>query len=179
MPKKQIKIDPKIDELTSNVLRLESALARALADYANLERRFADQSSSVILFATSGLLTKILDVRDHLALASVQIKDPSINMILNSIDKLLVEEGVTKVKTDGLFDPHSMECQEMGEGAKNQVVKVIRPGYRLHDRVLRTARVIVGSGSLVPKGAVPKGHSLTGDVANGQVGTPKAEGVSL
>lgn len=125
---------------------LKSQLARALADYANLERRFSEQSSAVIKFATSGLLTKLLDVRDHLALATTQIKDPSLTMILSHLDKLLVEEGVVEVKTDGLYDPTSMECQEMGIGEKDHIIKVIRLGYRLHDRVLRTARVVVGNG---------------------------------
>ncbi len=137
-------IDPKIAEL-------QASLARALADYANLERRFSEQSSSVIKFATSSLLTKLLDIRDHLAMASGQLKDQSLNMILSSFDKLLTEEGVMLVNTDGLYDPTSMECQELAEGEKDKVIKVIRPGYRLHDRVLRTARVVVGSGITAAK----------------------------
>lgn len=140
-PSKNQDLQPTIDDL-------QSKLARALADYANLERRFSEQSSAVIKFATSGLLTKLLDIRDHLAMASANFKDPSLTMILNSLDKLLVDEGVTEVKTDALFDPASMECQELGNGAKDHVIKVIRPGYRLHDRVLRTARVIVGNGQV-------------------------------
>lgn len=139
---------------------LELSLARALADYANLERRFSEQSSAVVKFAKADLLAKLLDIRDHLAMASVQLKDQSLNMILSSFDKLLVDEGVTEVKTDGLYDPISMECQELGEGEKDQVVKVVRPGYRLHDRVLRTARVIVGSGTPTPKGSDLKGSAL-------------------
>lgn len=144
MTKKILKTDSKISQL-------ESSLARALADYANLERRFAEQSSAVVKFAKADLLTKLLDIRDHLAMASVQLKDQSLTMILGSFDKLLVEEGVVEVKTDGMFDPSSMECQEMGEGAKDKVIKVIRPGYRLHDRVLRTARVVVGAGTPAPQ----------------------------
>jgi len=136
-------------DLESKISLLESQLARAVADYANLERRFGQQSSAVIKFAKADLLTKLLDIRDHLAMATVQLKDPSLTMILNSLDKILVEEGVVEAKTDTLFDPTSMECQEMGEGEKDKVIKVIRPGYRLHDRVLRTARVVVGSGVTV------------------------------
>ena len=143
MKKSQPKTAPILDPRIS---LLESSLARALAAYANLERRFSEQSSAVVKFAKSDLITKLLDVRDHLAMASVQIKDQSLTMILNSLDKILVEEGVEEVKTDGPYDPTSMECQELGEGEKDQVVKVVRPGYRLHDRVLRTARVVVGNG---------------------------------
>ncbi len=141
MPKKTLKTDPK-------TAQLEASLARALADYANLERRFQQQSSAVVKFANSNLLGKLLDIRDHLALASVQIKDPGLGMISKSLDKLLGEEGVTEIKTDGLFDPLTMECQEQGEGIKDQIIKVIRPGYLLHDRVLRSARVVVGSGQV-------------------------------
>lgn len=136
-----------VTEQAVKINQLESSLARALADYANLERRFSEQSSAVVKFANANLITKLLDIRDHLSMASSQLKDQSISMILNSFDKLLVDEGVTEVKTDGLFDPTSMECQEQSDGPKDKVIQVIRPGYRLHDRVLRTARVIVGSGS--------------------------------
>jgi molecular chaperone GrpE len=132
---------------------LKSSLARALADYANLERRFSEQSTSVVKFATANLLTKLLDLRDHLEMAAAQLKDPSLTMILSSFDKLLESEGVEMVKTEGTYDPRTMECQELGAGPKDQVIKVVRNGYRLHDRVLRTARVVVGNGT---ESAVPK-----------------------
>jgi molecular chaperone GrpE len=147
-PKTDPTLNPKSSPLESRISLLESSLARALADYANLERRFSEQSSAVVKFAKSDLITKLLDVRDHLAMATTQINDQSLTMILNSLDKILVEEGVVEVKTDGLYDPTSMECQELGEGTKDQVIKVVRPGYRLHDRVLRTARVVVGNGTV-------------------------------
>lgn len=148
---------------------LELSLARALADYSNLERRFSEQSSAVVKFAKADLLTKLLDIRDHLAMASVQLKDQSLNMILSSFDKLLVDEGVTEVKTDGPYDPTSMECQELGEGDKDQVVKVVRPGYRLHDRVLRTARVVVGSGTPAPAPQVSPAKETTPSSPRGSV----------
>jgi molecular chaperone GrpE len=137
-------IQPQVNPELEN---LKSSLARALADYANLERRFSEQSSSVVKFATANLLTKLLDLRDHLEMAATQLKDQSLNMILSSFDKLLQSEGVEVVKTEGQYDPTTMECQELSAGPKDQVVKVVRSGYRLHDRVLRTARVVVGNGT--------------------------------
>lgn len=156
MKKHTQKTEPVLDPKIS---LLESQLARALADYANLERRFSEQSTAVVKFAKSDLIGKLLDIRDHLSMASAQIKDQSLNMILNSFDKLLTEEGVVEVKTDGLYDPASMECQEMTEGPKDHIIKVVRPGYRLHDRVLRTARVIVGNGTPVPQGSDLEGSA--------------------
>lgn len=160
--KKTIKTNPDTTNLESRISLLESSLARALADYANLERRFSEQSSAVVKFAKSDLLTKLLDIRDHLSMASAQIKDQSLDMILSSFDKLLESEGVEVVKTEGAYDPHTMECQELGTGPKDQVIKVVRSGYRLHDRVLRTARVIVGSGDPAPAASAPQGSDLEG-----------------
>lgn len=148
--KKQLAKKPQTDQ-SDKIAHLESSLARALADYANLERRFAQESTSVIKFATSSILTKLLDIRDHLAMASSAINDQSITMILSSLDKLLSDEGVTQIKTDGLYDPATMECQETVPGTKDTIINVVRPGYKLHDRVLRSARVIVGSGVINKK----------------------------
>ena len=139
MPKKILKIDPRIVEL-------EAKLARAVADYANLERRFSEQSGSVVKFATANLLTRLLEVRDHLGLAAAA-GDQSLKLILSAFDKILVEEGVTEVPTTGAFDPNTMECQETAPGVKDQILRVTRPGYLLHDRVLRPARVVVGDGT--------------------------------
>lgn len=149
--KTPVKPDHKVAELESRISNLESSLARALADYANLEKRFERDSTSIIQFANSVLIEKLLEIRDHLGLATVQIKDQSLTMILNSLDKLLVEEGVTEVKTDGHFDANCMECHETRPGAPDQILEVIRRGYRLRDRVLRPARVVVGNGQPNPK----------------------------
>lgn len=145
--KKPLAKNPSPPQVNPELENLKASLARALADYANLERRFSEQSTSVVKFATANLLTKLLDLRDHLEMASAQLKDPSLSMILSSFDKLLESEGVEVVKTEGVYDPTTMECQELSAGPKDQVVKVVRSGYRLHDRVLRTARVVVGNGT--------------------------------
>lgn len=146
MQKTEPILDPKITRLETTVAELQAKLARALADYANLERRYSEQSYAIVKFAKSDLLSRLLDVRDHLGLVSDQIKDPSITMILSSFDKLLTDEGVTQIKTEDLYDATTMECQELVPGPKDQVIKVIRPGYLLHERVLRVARVAVGMG---------------------------------
>lgn len=139
MKAKTTKTDPQVS-------LLQDKLARALADYSNLEKRFSSESSSVVKFANANLLTRLLEVRDHLGLASLT-GDPSLKIILSTFDKVLTDEGVREVKAEGAFDPHTMECQETENGAKDQVVRVVRPGYLLHDRVLRPARVVVGNGT--------------------------------
>ena|SRR3989339_782868 len=132
---------------SKSVKDLESSLARALADYANLEKRFARDSASIVQFANANLLAKLLEVRDHLGLAASH-GDQSLELILSAFDKILTEEGVTIIKTHGVFDPNLMECHETAFGTKDHVISVIRPGYILNGRVLRPARVIVGNGQI-------------------------------
>lgn len=139
-------VDPHIGELESRISLLESNLARAVADYQNLEKRFARDSAGIVKFANASILEKLLETRDHLGAAATHLQDSSLNMILSSLDKILTDEGVTAIDTSGEFDPATMQCQEIVPGPANKVISVTRLGYRLHDRLLRAARVTVGSG---------------------------------
>lgn len=136
---------PQIDPKDTQITDLKGRLARALADYSNLEKRFERDSSSIIKFANSTLLTKLLEVRDHLGMAAAN-GDSSLKMILATFDKLLLDEGVTEVKLDGPYDPATMECHETVPGDKDKIMGVQLRGYLLHGKLLRPARVTVGSG---------------------------------
>ena len=139
--------DAQIAQLSHDLQQVQEKLARALADYNNLEKRFERDSKSIVLFANANMLEKLLEVRDHLGMAALAGgADPSLKMILTSFDKILADEGVTEVDVTGAFDPVAMECHETEPGVKDKIVRVIRRGYRLHDRILRPARVVVGSG---------------------------------
>ena len=72
--------------------------------------------------------------------------DTSLKMILATFDKLLIDEGVTEVKVDGMYDPATMECHETVPGDKDKVIGVQLRGYLLHGKLLRPAGVTVGSG---------------------------------
>lgn len=134
-------VDPRDEQISD----LKGKLARALADYSNLEKRFERDSSSIIKFANSNLLGKLLEVRDHLGMAA-SAGDTSLKMILATFDKLLIDEGVTEVKVDGMYDPATMECHETVPGDKDMVITVQSRGYMLHGKLMRAARVTVGNG---------------------------------
>ena len=136
-PKKPSEVD---------IQSLETKLKRALADYQNLENRMRRESSLVVQFATVSLVSKLLSVRDHLEMASANLKDQSLTMILDQLDKILSDEDVQEINCQGEFDPNTMECQESVPGEKNQVINVVTRGYILRDRVLRPAIVTVGTG---------------------------------
>ncbi len=59
----------------------------------------------------------------------------------------LQKQGVTHINAVGQeFDPHVMEAVTCGKGKKDMVVQELEKGYKLHDKVIRPAKVIVGSG---------------------------------
>ena len=132
---------------TSRLAELEQKLARALADYHNLEKRFNQESAQIIKFANRELLRKLLDLRDNLERAAQSIQDQGVNLVLAQLDKILEEEKVKEiVALHQEFDPNLMEAEEVVAGKANQVVAVTRKGYLHHDRLLRPAKVKVGSG---------------------------------
>src|SRR5207249_6822477 len=70
-----------------------------------------------------------------------------VRMVRDNLVKVLQEVGLQEIPSKGrVFDPYEMDCieqvpdPEMKDGA---VKSVVRKGYRLHDRVLRPAQVIV------------------------------------
>ncbi len=129
------------------VKQLKEKLARALADYQNLEKRFQQESASIIKFSNRELLRKLLEFKDNLERAAQALKDQGLDLIVAQLNQLLAEEQVQEIKALGQsFDPTLMEAEEVVAGDKNKVIAVIRKGYLLHDRVLRPAKVKVGSG---------------------------------
>jgi len=69
-----------------------------------------------------------------------------VRLVERSLRKALEKEGVVEIETEGAFDPHVHEAllTQARKGAEpGSVVEVLQRGYRLGDRVVRPARVIV------------------------------------
>ncbi|AKM79772.1 MAG: Protein GrpE [Candidatus Beckwithbacteria bacterium GW2011_GWB1_47_15] len=129
-------------------VKLENQLKRAVADYQNLKKRFDSEKLDYVKFANAVLLDKFLSVFDDLERAQIHLKDAGLNLVVTNFKNLLDSEGVAEIKVKGLaFDPTTMDCAELSAGPKDQVVKVIVKGYTLNGKVLRPARVKVGSGA--------------------------------
>ena len=65
-----------------------------------------------------------------------------------SFADVLRKEGLEEVATDGKFDPHVHEAllSQPSEADEGSVIEVLQKGYRLGDRVIRPARVVISSG---------------------------------
>lgn len=148
--KNQKQVNFEIKKLKQQLVDLEEKLKRTLADYQNQSRRYQSRQSEVVLFANQKLLDKFLSLLDSLELAQSHLQDKGLILVINQFHQILTSEEVKSIKTDNQpFDPETMDCTAVVEGGKNIVITTISPGYTHHDRVLRPAKVEVGSGKAV------------------------------
>lgn len=141
------KIEEKEVELEEDlrVKNLEDQLKRAVADYRNLENRVQEERIEFVKFANKNLLENLLPAFDTIILASQYSEDQSLQVTVKYLLDILKQAGVEKVETIGQkFDPVTMEAIEVIAGNEGEVVEESQPGFTLHGKILRPARVKVG-----------------------------------
>jgi molecular chaperone GrpE len=128
---------------------------RAEADFVNYKRRVEQERAEAGRLANAALIINVLPVLDDLerALASLNIQlvgltwFDGIRLIYRKLQLVLENAGVTQIEAEGQpFDPRFHEAVMYGEGEEGKVVAEVQRGYKLHDRVLRPAMVVVGKG---------------------------------
>ena len=106
------------------------------------------------LVDTLQLLHELLPVLDDLerALEAAEAHEEAkleegVALVARSLADTLRKEGLEEVQTEGKFDPHVHEAllSQPSEAEEGAVVEVIQTGYRLGDRVLRPARVVIAA----------------------------------
>lgn len=131
--------------------QLEAQLKRALADYANLQRRVEEERKELGDYFKSIFAVKFLPVLDSIEAALKTEKSGDSNapaqgleLSVNQFRKILQELGVEEIDAKGTFDPQVHEAVEVVPGkASNKIVDVVEKGYKLGDKILRTAKVRV------------------------------------
>ena len=128
---------------------------RGQADFVNLKRRLEQDKIDAVKYANAGLILKIIPVLDDFERAIDHVPhsmsgEPwvgGINGIARKLENTLEAVGVTRIKAQGeMFDPSIHEAVGSAPGPEGMVVRELETGYKLADRVLRPARVMVGSG---------------------------------
>jgi molecular chaperone GrpE len=72
-----------------------------------------------------------------------------VRLVHRALADALAKEGLVEVETQGPFDPHTQEAllSQPSEAPEGDVIQVLQKGYKLGDRVLRPARVVVSAGA--------------------------------
>jgi molecular chaperone GrpE len=130
-------------------------LKRVAADFENYRKRVARDQEGLVARAHERLVKELLPVLDDLERAleaAAQHEEAKLEEGVRLVHRELVEalarEGLVEVETDGQFDPHVHEAlvSQPSEQEDGSVIEVLQKGYRLGDRVLRPARVVVSQG---------------------------------
>lgn len=145
------------DKDSAKIAELEEKWKRALADLANYKRQVEQERIGFASFANEKLLSKILPVLDNFKRATGQIpaeiKDNNwttgITAIETQLEQTLSEAGLRKIKANvgDSCDPACHETIATGPGKTGTILELLEDGWEIQGKVLRPAKVKVGSGA--------------------------------
>lgn len=127
---------------------------RERADFQNYKKRIERDQISLKGFITAEIIKKYLVIIDDLELALKNQPDSTdcqgwvdgIGLIYQKLISILKEEGVELIPVEGEFDPNIHEAIsqiEHPEFESGRIVEVMRQGYKISERVIRPALVII------------------------------------
>ncbi|MGE5765991.1 MAG: nucleotide exchange factor GrpE [Bacteroidota bacterium] len=171
--------------LEAEVGSLKDQLLRAMAETENVRRRAQRDREESVKYAGVPVIKDLLGVADNLqrALESVpedQVADSGpmqnlrlgVEMTLRELQSVFERHGIRIINPLGeRLDPHLHEAlYEVEDPSKpaGTVVQIIQPGYRLHDRLLRAARVGVSKGGPKPGAEAAPAEAKPGDTVDTQ-----------
>jgi molecular chaperone GrpE len=129
-------------------------LKRVAAEFENYRKRVAREQEALSTRAAERLVKELLPIVDDLERAleaaeehqEAKLED-GVRLVHRQLASVLEREGLAEIETNGKFDPHVHEAllARPADAEEGSVLEVLQKGYRLGDRVLRPARVIVAA----------------------------------
>jgi len=124
------------------------------AEFENYRKRVLRDQESLVARAHERLVKELLPVLDDLerALAAAEEHEEAkleegVRLVHRELADALEREGLAEIETTGVFDPHVHEAllSQPSDEQEGSVLEVVQKGYRLGDRVLRPARVVIAA----------------------------------
>jgi molecular chaperone GrpE len=150
-----------LEALRAENEELIDTLQRVKAEFDNYRKRAARDQEALVARAGARIGKELRPVLDDLerALEAVESHEEAkleegVKLVHRQLEQLLEREGLAPVATDGKFDPHVHEAllTQPSAAEEGAVIEVLQKGYRLGDRVLRPARVVVAGPKEEPSG---------------------------
>ena len=128
-----------------------------MAEFDNYRKRTLKEKAELILNGGEKVITAFLPILDDLARAQENIEKnqdyntlkEGVDLIVKKLYKVLGEQGLTVIDTEGQpFDTDYYEAVALvpveDETQKGKVIDCVQTGYKLNDKVIRHAKVVVG-----------------------------------
>jgi len=146
-----------LDETAAKANEYLAGWQRAQADYANLKKDVERMREEMAKYACAGLIEKLMPVMDGFAKAAAHAPETADEKVIQwtqgighvqvQLEKVLADAGLAIIDDANVpFDPmvHEAMLREHREGAPpDTVIEILEPGYMIHDRVIRPAKVKV------------------------------------
>ena len=156
-----VTVDP-WEELEADVAKWKEISLRTAAEMDNLRKRTAREREEAIRFANQRLLEELLPIIDHFEMGMQAASQETSSMIYIGMDMVrrqlndfLASQGVEEIPATGHFDPKlhdAVAAEECATGESGQILRVTRRGFKLRDRLLRPASVVVSKAPTPPEG---------------------------
>jgi molecular chaperone GrpE len=127
---------------------------RTAADFDNFRKRATREREEYVTLANERLVKELLPILDDLERALVAATEhqeaaleDGVRLVHQSLEGLLQRQGLQEIDAVGKFDPHVHEAllSQPSEAEEGSVIDVVQKGYKLGDRVVRPARVVVAA----------------------------------
>lgn len=145
-----------VQDLKAQLDKKDDQYLRAEAEIQNMTNHFKKEREGLLKYEGQDLIKEILPVLDNLKRAlAIKVADDQgkqlhdgIQMVHDHLEKALADHGVTEIEAEGKpFDPTVHQAVSTtavtGDQKPDTVVQVYQAGYKLKDRVLRPAMVVV------------------------------------
>jgi molecular chaperone GrpE len=149
--------------LQQEVAALQDRLLRLQADFENFRKRTLREREEAYLYGHQNLVKELLPTVDNLERAIEHARGEGadlegllqgVELVLRELQSVLARSGVAQIEAEGKpFDPalhEAMGAQPTADVPPNTVTQVFQKGYRLRERMLRPARVMISSPAASP-----------------------------
>jgi molecular chaperone GrpE len=149
----------RVAELEAELTRAKDQALRDRADFENTRKRLQREKEEAVRYANAGLLEKLLPVVDNFELglaAARQSADGSavlsgMSMVQRQLEDFLRDNGLQSIDATGQkFDPNLHEAlgeETSAEVPEGVVLRQLRKGWKLKDRLIRAANVFISKGN--------------------------------
>jgi molecular chaperone GrpE len=129
-------------------------LQRLAAEFDNYRKRTARDHAALTERANERLVKELIPILDDLGRALEAASqheeaklEEGVRLVHRALAELLTKEGLAEIETEGRFDPHVHEAllSQPSDAEEGSVIEVVQKGYKLGDKVLRPARVVVAA----------------------------------
>lgn len=147
-----------LEKAQAEAAEMKARYLRSVADMENYRKRITREKQDIIRSAAANVIESLLPVLDNMKLglqAAEQHPEAKevtfgFKMVDDQLKKSLGKQGLKELVPDGeVFDPNLHECiahQASKDVEEDHVIQTVRAGYRLNERLIRAANVIVSSG---------------------------------